>query len=59
MKSTTLLDDRFLVADQPPHALAVFDAIDAVLALAVVAEGGGLDDRRQPDRAESDRELVE
>ena len=53
------LDDRFLVADQPPHALAVFDAIDAMLAFAVVAERRGLDDRRQPDRAEADRELIE
>ena len=49
------LDDRFLVADQAPDALAVFDAIDAVLALAVVAERRGLDDRRQADRAEADR----
>ena len=48
------LDDRFLVADQPPDALAVFDAIDAVLALAVVTERGGLDDRRQA-RSSRDR----
>ena len=33
-----LLDDRFLVADQRPHPFALFNAIDAVLALAVVTE---------------------
>ena len=44
---------------EAPDALGVFDAIDAVLALAVVAEGRGLDDRRQCRRAERDGELVE
>ena len=46
------LDDRFLVANQRPHAIAVFNAIDAVLALAVVAEGRRLDDCGKADGAE-------
>ena len=54
-----VLDDRFLVSDQAPDALAVFDAIDAVLALAVVAEHGGLDDGRKSDRAEAVGEFIE
>ena len=53
------LDDRFLVSDQSPHAIAVLNAIDAVLALAVVAEGRGLDDGREADETEADGEFVE
>ena len=54
-----LLDDRFLVADEAPHPLALFDVVDAVLALAVVTERRGLDDGGKADDAEGHGELVE
>ncbi len=53
------LEDRRLVADERPHAIELGRLGDAVLALAVVAEGRGLEDRRHPHPLDRGGELVE
>ena len=53
------LEHRGLVADQAPHRLEVERRGDAVLALAVVAEGRGLEDRRQADPLDGGGQLLE
>src|SRR5688572_7246377 len=53
------LDHGFLMANQPPHALRVFNRAEAMLTFAVVPEGRCLDDRRRADVAERLSKVVE